>query len=155
MKKFESLLKNIVITPRFIDYRNNYAMVLDMSSAKNDDERLMRADCLLVEYTLLESGLVDFPTDHAHDIIYNGKHIDIKVIQRWFNITDRKKPQWFKDKWKAGLLDSFVFYKYDVPPNKPLEVGDVVSFNFHSEQPTEYILKNLNKSQFEGYYVRV
>lgn len=150
--KCNDFLGPITIDQAFIDYRNQM-MWKFKANGRDENTRLMHADCLIIEYSLIQGAMASDPGGKEYDIDikdFNAK-IDIKIYDKWFNIPS-DKVEWYMMNIRKGLLTHFAFYKWVNKPAKPLVVGDVVQVNLTSVVSAEEVLKNVNISQYDGYY---
>lgn len=152
LNKCNDFLGAITIDQAFIDYRNQMKWKFK-ANGRDDNTRLMHADCLIIEYSMIQGGMASNPGGKEADISldnFNAK-VDIKIYDKWFNIPS-DKVEWYMMNIKKGLLTHFAFYRWVNKPLKPLEVGDVVQTSFTSVVPAEEVLRNVNISQYDGYY---
>ena len=150
--KCNDFLGPITVDQAFIDYRNQ--MVWKFKAGGRDETtRLMHADCLIVEYSLVQGAMVSAAGCKEHDFIvsdFNAK-VDAKIYDKWFNIpTD--KTTWYLKNINEKELTHFAFYQWVNKPIKPLVVGDVVQVKLVEVSPAKDVMSNLNISQYDGYY---
>lgn len=147
-------VKELFIDQAFIDHRDSMKDRF-RASGRDDNTRLMHADCLAVEYNLLDKGLVSEPTSIFHDFIYEGAKVDCKIVtSKYFNVPDDKVIYYMKN-IRANDLTHFAFYKWDKHPDRPLQVGDVVSFKLCEVVDAERVMNKVEVSSYGGYYYRV
>lgn len=152
LTKCNDFLGPITIDQAFIDYRNQMKWKFK-ANGRDDNTRLMNADCLIIEYSLIQGAMASNPGGKEADILledYNSK-IDIKIYDKWFNIPS-DKVTWYTNNIRENLLSHFAFYRWVNKPVKPLEVGDVVQVSLTSVVLAEEVLRNVNVSQYDGYY---
>jgi hypothetical protein len=152
LNKCNDFLGNITIDQAFIDYRNQMKWKFK-ANGRDENTRLMHADCLIIEYSLIQAAMASNPNVKEYDIDVNdfNAKVDIKIYDKWFNIPS-DKLEWYKMNIKKGLLTHFGFYRWVNKPTKPLEVGDVVQVTLTSVVSAEEVLRNLNTSQYDGWY---
>ena len=155
MNKLEAIcneyLQNITITQEFIDYRNEFSSKF-YTAGRDEKEMLISADCLIAEYELLRLGVAGPPTSFAHDVIIDGRLIDIKVVKgKWFTVKQRKL-EWYVTCVANHSVDDFAFIAYKRAVTKPLVVGDTISLRFIKQIPAKEVLYNLKKSMYNGFY---
>mgnify|MGYP003353303387 FL=1 len=123
------------------------------SNGRDDTTRLMHADCLIVEYTMVQSGFAEESYCKEFDFEvrkYNAK-VDVKIFDKWFNIPS-DKVDWYLNNINKGLLTHFAFYRWVSKPTEPLEAGNVVQVKLIEVRSAEEVMKNLNVSNYDGYY---
>ncbi len=149
-------IETFTVTEDFIAFRNK--MKDKFQAGKRDETtRLMHADCLCVEYALLEKNLVQPPESIHHDFIYEDSKVDCKLINtRYFSVPGHKVLYYMENLRKRRLTD-FAFYKYKKNPDAPLKVGDVVEFKLISVVPAYEVMEDLVPSQYrrDDYYYTV
>lgn len=144
-------LQDILITQEFIDYRDDLVEKLN-TGGRDEQQMLVSADCVIAEYELIRLGVVQPPLDFSHDVIVDGKRIDIKIAKgKWFTVLPRKFD-WYKQCASNNKVDDFAFLAYKRNVSKPFEVGDTISLRFIKQTPVKTVLYNLNKSMYNGYY---
>lgn len=152
IKKSTEFLGPITIDQEFIDYRNEHKDLFQ-ANGRDDKTRLMNADCLIVEYSMIKHALAIDSNCKEFDYeirMFNAK-VDAKIYDKWFNIPS-DKVEWYMNNIRSGLLTHFAFYRWVTKPVKPLIVGDVVQTTFINVVPAEEVLKNVRVSQYDGYY---
>ncbi len=155
LSSIHNQIQTFTVTEDFIAFRNK--MKDKFRAGKRDQTaRLMHADCLCVEYTLLEKNLVEPPESLHHDFIYEDAKVDCKLItSRYFNVPD-DKVLYYMENLRKGRLTDFAFYKYKKNPDGPLKAGDIVEFKFKGVVPAYQVMKNLIPSQYgNGYYYTI
>ena len=142
----------IKVSQEFIEHRNTLKEVF-RSNGRSDTQRTMNADCVLLEYYLLLNKFVDAPNHIGHDFIWNDQKVDLKLItSKYFNVPE-DKVLWYMQNIRSNHLTSFAFYKYEEPPDRPLVVGDIVSFRILDAISALDVMNNLKKShKSDGYY---
>ncbi|NBP03589.1 MAG: hypothetical protein EBU90_26540 [Proteobacteria bacterium] len=142
----------IKVSQDFINYRDNLKDVFRPNS-RSETQRTMNADCVLFEYQLLLNKFVHKPTHKGHDFIWNDQKVDLKLIaSKYFNIPD-DKVMWYMNNIHNKEVTSFVFYKYENPPERPLVVGDTVSFRIVEAVSAKEVMDNIRISnKTNGYY---
>ncbi len=144
-------LQNILITQEFIDYRNELSQKF-YTGGRDEKEMLVSADCLIAEYELLRLGVVQEPLSFAHDIIVDGRLIDIKLVRdKWFTVKQRRL-EWYRECVARRTVDDFAFLAYKRSVTKPFVVGDTISLRFIKQVPTKEVLYKLKKSMYNGFY---
>lgn len=150
--KCNDFMGEITIDQAFIDYRNQM-MWKFRSNGRDENTRLMHADCLIVEYSMVQFGFATESNCKEFDFearVYNAK-VDVKIYDKWFNIPS-DKVEWYLMNIKKGLLTHFAFYRWVNKPLKPLVAGDKVKLDFIEVRDATEVMKNLNISQYDGYY---
>jgi len=112
---------------------------------------------LLLEYTLIKEKAVEEGYDLAHDFIYKDMRVDIKEVQKYFNVYSNcpGKVKWWEDKIDEGALTHFLFVQSDRVPNKDLVLGETVSYSYVGLWDALDILAMLTPSYLDngGYYI--
>ena len=145
---------DIPVDQDFIDYRDDHKNKF-AANGRTEEERLMHADCLIIEYTLLNRKFVVYPENIKHDFIFGNHKTDIKIItSKYFNIPS-DKVEWYMGNIRSGDLTDFAFFKFTKRPQRPLEDSDVVSIKLLEVRNAEEVMNNLQPSQGDGYYYRV
>jgi len=136
--------KKVVVTQEFLDWCSNQDWETRTDYGK---------DCLLLEYTLLKEGKVEKGYDIIHDFIYEDMRVDVKEVQKYFNVYGRKKIQWWNEGLDEGSLTHFLFVQSD--RKSPLQVGDEVTYYYVGLWPTEDVLDALIPSfkVEDGFYI--
>lgn len=135
LQKSNDFMSNIEIDQAFIDYREQMKWKFHQGN-RTDEQFTMNRDCLIIEYSLVQWALATAAYSKEYDIelpVFNAR-IDIKVVSGdYWNITKYPgmpdKREWYIENVNKGLLTHYAFYRYKVKPNRPLIVGDKVSFN--------------------------
>ena len=118
----------------------------------------MRIDCELYEYAMIKSGdWEEEPDDWKIDgyIISDAGHtpVDVKTISKYFNIDRYKMLNIIRQR---DAIDGFVFVEWIDRPDRPTEVGDVVTIGVVGYLSFDEVLDNLLVSgKTDGYYVDV
>lgn len=143
-------LQNILITQEFIDYRGDLFERLD-HDGRDEAEMLLHTQCVLAEYELLRLQLVTPPSDYSHDIVVDGRRIDVKVVSgAYFNVKNDKKRLWYQHCADHNKVDDFAFLSYKRSVIKPFVVGDVISLRFIKQVPVKEVLYKLRRSNYNG-----
>jgi hypothetical protein len=141
----------ILVGNDFINHRNTMKELFKAGD-RTERERLMSADCLLVEYMLLKNNYVQPSVNIAYDFSYKDDKVDVKVISsKYFNIPG-DKCIWYMQNIRSYLLTKFAFYKYEEAPKEPLKIGDVVSFRLIEVSDAEKVMSSVKPSRGDGYY---
>lgn len=144
-------LQDVTITEDFCHYRTEHSKLF-YTGGLDETKMLVSADALFPEYELIRLGVVEPPTDFSHDIILNGRRIDIKVIQStWFTVSQRKLP-WYRECVAKKKVDDFAFLSFHKKRSEPLQPGDQVSLRYIKLLPASKVVYNLNVSRYNGYY---
>ena len=144
--------KVFTITEDFIQHRNEMKDKFgDWDGERTPIKKLMDSDCLIIEYMLLKDGVVDKPENIQHDFILKNFKVDIKVIQKWFNISSRNFNRFYTNTIN-GDLTHFAIYRFVTKHDKPFEVGDVCEVELIEVNDSRSVLKAASPSTFEGYY---
>lgn len=156
LREHINLIGTVKITSDFIEYRDDVRSNFRKDS-RDDTYRLIHADCLVLEHELLARGYVNEPTNKLHDFCLQNLSIDLKSItSKYFNLSEQasnKIPWWLKG-IKNNLLTHFAFYKMN-RPSRPLKENDMVSFEYIKAYDAMYVLNNLKRSRYDGYYFEV
>jgi len=141
----------ITIDDDFIEYRNAHKEKFN-ANGRNTNERLMHADCLIVEYTLIKNRLVEPPKNIAYDFSIGDNKIDAKIItSKYFNISNESLI-WYRQNILSGDVTHFAFYKYQTNPLSPLKAGDEIKLQFIDIENARTVIKNTKPSNYKGYY---
>jgi hypothetical protein len=160
LQKCNDFLGKITIDQAFIDYRNQMKWKFK-ANGRDENTRLMHADCLILEYAMIQSAFAteSYCKEFDYEVrMYNAK-VDAKIFDQWFNIS-LDKLKWYLMNIEKGLLTHFAFYRWVNKPTKPLEVGDVVQLELIQVRSAAELMerledgsfKNLSTSQYDGYY---
>jgi hypothetical protein len=136
----------------FVDYRNQMKWKFK-AGGRDETTRLMHADCLIVEYSLVQGAMVSPAGGIEHDFIakdFNAM-VDVKIYDKWFNVPS-DKVEWYVKNIAKGVLTHFAFYRWVNKPVKPLVVGDVVQVKLVEVPLARDVMNNLSISQYDGYY---
>ncbi len=148
-------LTDVVITQDFCDERDDLIQKFIDDSGRDLEKRQFHGDSLIVEHELLRKGVVDAPTNFAHDFQYDGMKIDVKTVSgAWFTITP-KKAEWYRHSIAAENVTHFAFYKFITPHSRVLIPGDVVSLRFIKLVEAQQVMYNRRKSRYNGFYCDV
>ena len=149
-------IETFIVDEEFILHRNTMKAKF-RAHGREDYKRLMHADCLAVEYLLLQKDLVEKPDNIYHDFTIDDAKVDCKIIHnRYFNVPE-EKTIYYLENIKRGHLTHFAFYKYYKNPDAPLKVGDEVHFVLKEVTSADTVMKKLQVSQYGngGYYYTV
>ena len=149
----DSQNKVFTITEDFIQHRNDMSQIFRDwdDEERNETQKLMDADCLIVEYMLLRDGVVDKPENIQQDFIYKKDKVDIKLIKKWFNISTRNFNRFYRNIIN-GDLTHFALYRFVNEPTKPFKVGDTCEVELVEVTDARSLIKAVRPSQFKGYY---
>lgn len=150
---FIPVVERIIVTPEFIDYRDEMKTILEEDgSDRSEKTRLMAADCLLLEYELIKQKLVSPPKTKGQDFIIDEYYVDNKTITSiWFPIYKQQTLDNHQYNIDNGLLTHYSFHKYKLAPTEPFKAGDVTGFDFIRAEESQYVLNRLVKSNFKGW----
>ena len=154
LKSIVDSLEEIKVTNHFISYRDECVELFnkDASDDRSLKQRMMHADCTLLEYTLIMRGLVQAPYNRVHDFCLQDKKIDVKCISEKSYTPKTKNIKWMREALEQGDLTHFGFYRM-YGPSRPLEEADTVSFDYIKTVSAKTVLNNLKPSKFkEGTY---
>ena len=142
----------ITIDQAFIDYRNQM-MWKFRSNGRDENQRLMDADCLIVEYSMVQSAFAEesYCKEFDYEVRTFNAKVDVKIYNKWFNIPS-DKVEWYVGNVNKGLLTHFAFHRWVNKPLKPLVVGDKVKTDFINVVLAKEVMSNLSASQYDGYY---
>ncbi len=142
-------LQNQIVTSDFETERNEKKIQFEETDARRgklqtrtDVERFMHADCLLLEYLLVDNQNVLAPIDILHDFRIDKYAIDAKCISGPFFWPTLENIKWMRNGIRDGLLTHFLFHTKH-GPNRILKEGDSVSFNFVKLVRAQEVLDNL------------
>jgi len=150
--KCNDFLGPITVDQAFVDYRNQMKWKFK-AGGRDETTRLMHADCLIVEYSLVQGAMVSPAGGIEHDFIakdFNAM-VDVKIYDKWFNVPS-DKVEWYVKNIAKGVLTHFAFYRWVNKPVKPLVVGDVVQVKLVEVPLARDVMNNLSISQYDGYY---
>lgn len=154
LKDCAHVCHEIIIDEDFIEYRNEHKDKF-AAAGRTEEKRLMHADCLLIEYTLLDKKFVLRPENIKHDFIYDNHKVDVKIITtQWFNVP-ADKVAWYMGNIRSRDLTDFAFFKFNEQPMRPLKVGDKVKIKLCEVRNAEEVMNELKVSQGDGYYYQV
>jgi len=154
LNECQQKIGTITIDQGFLDFRTEMLEKFN-PGAREEWKRIIHADCLIAEYALITGKYVQEPTSIRHDIIYDNAKIDIKFItSKYFNIPENK-VEWYLQNIKLNELTHFAFYKYDVPADRTLKLGDTVNVTLHDVQPAKKVMNEISVSNYGGYYYTV
>jgi hypothetical protein len=144
---------DLVVPQEFIDYRNNFESKIKKDN-RTKEERLIAADCLLLEWHLIETGLAEKP---------EGINYDVNLPE--YNRTEIKRT-----KGKSVTLtpftiraefDNYIFFKFVTPHVRPFKVGDNVSMEIVQIEAKDTVEQRRRNSYYndenskKSYYVYV
>ena len=166
MVKCNSLIGGFIADQAFIcgydnhDGRNTRANIHSgYGKPVSKESYLSRADSTLFEEYLIRLRMVDEPLNLRHDFIYNDCKIDVKLIDKNFNMTKyyddiQQKTVCKKDKYikyiEENDLTHFVFIRYKNKPSRPLIIGDIVNYEILNVYEARDVLRQTLPSQYEG-----
>jgi len=154
LKETINNLGPITIDEGFIEHRENMKWKFQ-DYGRTIEEKTINCDALILEYTLIKTGLASKPESQEHDFIikeFDAK-IDAKKIESWFNINNRQIVM-FNKNYRIKELTHFCFFKF-ANKMRPLVIGDTVKLNFLDVVKAEDVLKNVVPSNYQGYYYKV
>ena len=150
MANFKSLTTKV--SQEFIDWRADHAK-LYRQGKRTDEQFLLDLDSEIHEYTLISNGLVephdDMMVDYECD---EWGNVDVKFIDKWYNISCSKMLWMLKQRY---TVDHYEFCEWVDRPDRPLEVGDMVTWQPIAVIHYDDIMDNLKTSQYNGFYVDV
>ena len=152
LHRCNDFLGDVTIDQAFIDYRDQMKWKFQ-SNGRDENTRTMHADCLIIEYSIVQAAMAEESYCKEFDIdlrLFNAK-VDIKIYDKWFNVPS-DKVEWYLMNIKKGLLTHFAFFQWKTKPVKPLVVGDTVGFNLIEVRTAVDVMSNLNVSNYDGYY---
>jgi hypothetical protein len=144
----------ITIDQEFIDYRKKYADKFN-DYGRTQEEKIRNSDGLLPEYLLIKAGLVKKSKTIHSDFGISEKLIDNKMINEDANTVTipNRKIDWMKDAVVSKLLTHFSVTRWTSRPNeckgengRPLQVGDIVTFEVISVLDARDALKSVENS---------
>jgi hypothetical protein len=142
-------LQNQFVTLAFEIERNQKKIQFEETDARRgkkqtrtDEQRFMHADCLLLEYLLVDNKTILEPIDILHDFRIDKYAIDAKCISGPYFWPTVENIKWMRDGIRKGLLTHFLFHTKH-GPNRILKEGDSVSFNFVKLVRAQDVLDNL------------
>lgn len=131
----------IEITEDFINYRNEYKNKF-RSEGRDENWRLMHADCLLLEWHLISSGKGKNPNTMRYDVVipeYN--RCEIKSVNNGGSVTIGSYT-------RQSEFDHYIFYRFNQPRTRPMEIGDIVSLKIVQIDTKDSIESQCRLSQF-------
>lgn len=144
----------ITVDQGFLDHRAEAVKEFN-DYGRDEYTKQLHCDCLLLEYTQLKRGLVE-ETDHiASDYSFNDVLIDNKVLTGPYWNISQSKFNWHKECIQKDLLHYFAFFRFDQQANKPLELGDQVSFKLIEVLEAQQALDMTSRSNYEGRYLPI
>jgi len=149
-------LKTIRVSKAFIEHRDELRNKF-RKNGRQEEQMILNADRLLLEWTLINRGLVEESIDKLHDFCLHNYYIDLKCITtKYLNINHSmsSKIPWMLEGISKNLLTHFAFYRMHGPA-RALQVNDKVKFEFLDCKEASYVLNNLKKSKYDGYYYEV
>jgi hypothetical protein len=150
-------LGEVIVDQDLIEYRNIQVELLP-PDGRTLEERMIDADCTLLEYILIQRKLVEKSYDNVHDFCVHEYKIDVKCVNtKYYNIPKEKSRRnipWMKKAFENNNLTHFAFYHMN-RPLRPLEVDDKITFEYLKLESADHVLKNLQESKYDGYYYRV
>jgi len=115
-------------------------------NSRTDKQRTMNADCIFLEYLMIQSKKVLEPTNKLHDYLIDGYAVDNKDVQTPYFYPTVQNESWVNDGIKSKLLTHYLFNKMDRPDHTmPLVVGDKVGFSHIKLVPAKMIGDNLKQ----------
>ena len=142
-------LQNQIVTSEFEAERNDKKIQFEKTDirrgkqqTRTDEQRFMHADCLLLEYLLVDNKNVLPPIDILHDFLIDKYAIDTKCISGPYFWPTVENIKWMSDGIRKGLLTHFLFHTKH-GPERILKEGDSVSFNFVKLVRAQDVLDNL------------
>lgn len=156
LKQSIDSLGTIHVDESFIQYRDELRGKF-RKNGREEEQMILNADRLLLEWTLIKKGLVQESIDKLHDFCLHDSYIDLKCISsKYLNINHSmsNKIPWMRDGISKNLLTHFAFYKMH-GPKRGLQINDEVKFEFLNCKEASYVLNNLKKSRYDGYYFEV
>lgn len=118
---------DLVISQEFIDYRNDHEKNKFRKDRRTKKERLIAADCLLLEWHLMQTGLAEKPKDDTftYDAEVPGyNRVEIKSISEGGYVT-------IKEWTRRQDFDNYFFFRFMIPQTRirPFNVGDEVTIH--------------------------
>jgi hypothetical protein len=146
----------IHVDESFIQYRDDLRSKF-RKNGREEEQMILNADRLLLEWILLKRGLVQESVDKLHDFCLQNYFIDLKCIAtKYLNINRAmsSKLAWMRDGISKNLLTHFAFYKMH-GPKRGLQVNDEIQFEYLNCIEASHVLNNLKTSRYDGYYYEV
>ena len=115
----------------------------------------MAIDCELLEWTQIDNNTwYEHPRWEVDAITQEGKHIDVKFIAKFWNVSREKTLNLFKQR---NIVDEFHFWEWVKRPGRPLEAHDCVEIRQVGVLSYGDVVENLRKSfkEPDGFYVPV
>ena len=112
----------INVTQKFIQYRAEKFEQYNQRG-RTDKRFLMDIDCELYEWTLLDANAVQAHDSWMVDFTENGRNIDVKFIQKYWNVSGSKITNILQQR---NILDGYKFMEWVFRPARPLEAEDQV-----------------------------
>jgi hypothetical protein len=131
----------IEITEDFINYRNFMKEEFNALD-RSETTRLMHADCLLLEWHMLNSGVAKNPNTKSFDMYLEGYgRVEIKCVSGGGSVTI---SEWTR----RQDFDNYMFYRFSFPRTKPLEVGDKVNLKIVQIESKDSVEKRCRLSKY-------
>jgi hypothetical protein len=113
---------------------------------RTEQQRIVNADCILLEYILVEEELVLPPTDKLHDFGVDIYRIDNKDLSGPYYWPTMANIDWMQRGIDSGDLTHFMFTRMHRPINgAPLKTGDNVKIDFLKVVNAQLVLDNLEE----------
>lgn len=120
-------------------------------AGKRSPEQLYRdIECELYEWYMIDSSqALDYPTWEVDMTTEKHGNVDVKMIDKWYNITCTKLTHIMKQRRK---VKHFVFVEWIDRLDRPMVPGDKVFVNVIGAVKYNDVLDNLRASQYNGFY---
>ena len=115
--------ESIVVLQDFIDYRTEKQQQYN-PRGRSERKFLMDIDCELLEWTHIDNNKwFPHPDWKVDAITPEGKQIDVKFIQKYWNLSGSKITNIIQQR---NYIHEYHFYEWVDRPSRPLERGDHV-----------------------------
>lgn len=152
LNKVVSEISPFTVDEEFIRYRT---IMRDKfrANGRSDQKRDLHADCLVVEYNLLNMGMAEPPTSKHNDFIIDGRlKVDSKILSSQSFTIPRDKIGWYRKGINEKELTHFGFFRYDKVRSIPSKVGTKLNFHLLELVAAEEVMRLLRPSKFDDSY---
>lgn len=143
----------IKVTEDFIEQRLANSKLYNQTG-RSDRKFWMDLDCEIVEYDYIARGVWDNVSGWEVDAAIDGKNVDLKFVQKYWNITPRRIVNIIRQR---KIIDEYHFWEWVERPKRPLEVDDIVTVRFVGALTYDQVADNIKASykQAGGHYVAI
>jgi len=138
----------ITISTDFINWRTDKAKLYN-PRGRTEQKFLMDIDCEVIEWAYLSNyNWTEHPSWMVDGINHVGNRIDVKVIQKWYNITEGKILNILQQR---NIVDAYSFWELK-RPRRPLTEGDVVEAHHIRDVDYGSVADGIRPSKNFGFY---